>query len=182
MSLQVSFQFGALEIKINAPTIPDVFRKIGVFAEAPCKCAKCGGDHILPGVRTTNEGDEYFELTCKDCGCKFDLGQKKDNAKSLFPKFKPKGKGGVDKINVVDGWYDPREQSWGDDGGNQQQSNQQGNQSRGQGGGGGNQNRSHADNYRDNQQRGGNGQHRQGQQGGQGGGGNDYHDEDDIPF
>ena len=65
-----------------------MFSQLSAFQEVfgETTCGKCGSDNLRFVVRE-NEGNEYYELRCLDCGAKLQYSVNKKGG-TLFPKRK----------------------------------------------------------------------------------------------
>ncbi len=86
--MEVTKKVGSLTITFGAETQKEVFKYLSsleeVFGET--KCGKCGSENLRFVVRE-NDGNEYYELRCLDCGAKLAFGANKKGG-GLFPKRK----------------------------------------------------------------------------------------------
>lgn len=86
--MEVTKKVGSLTITFEAETQKEVFKYLSsleeVFGET--KCGKCGSENLRFVVRE-NDGNEYYELRCLDCGAKLAFGVNKKGG-GLFPKRK----------------------------------------------------------------------------------------------
>jgi ribosomal protein L40E len=86
--MEVTKKVGSLTITFEAETQKEVFKYLSsleeVFGET--KCGKCGSENLRFVVRE-NDGNEYYELRCLDCGAKLAFGANKKGG-GLFPKRK----------------------------------------------------------------------------------------------
>lgn len=80
---------GRVTFEMEAESPKALFKKLALVQEvfgAEDKCGCCGSQDITYRARQW-DGNDYFELHCKDCGADFSFGQKKDGG-GLFPKRK----------------------------------------------------------------------------------------------
>lgn len=86
--MEVTKKVGSLTITFEAETQKEVFKYLSsleeVFGET--KCGKCGSENLRFVVRE-NDGNEYYELRCLDCGAKLAFGVMKKGG-GLFPRRK----------------------------------------------------------------------------------------------
>tara|TARA_Y100000004_G_C8912666_1_gene411657 strand:- start:281 stop:610 length:330 start_codon:yes stop_codon:yes gene_type:complete len=86
--MKVSKTIGSLTIEFEAETVKDIFKQASsleeVFGEV--KCGKCGSENVRFVVRE-NDGNEYYELRCMECGARLAFGVHKKGG-GLFPRRK----------------------------------------------------------------------------------------------
>ncbi len=88
MEAQIRTTSGRLSIKVEAPTVRDLYKQIAAVDEvfsAETNCGLCQSTDLRFVCRTV-EGHDYYELRCR-CGARFAFGQSK-NGGGLFPKRK----------------------------------------------------------------------------------------------
>ena len=99
--MKVTKKIGNLTIEFDGETQKDIFKQLSsleeVFGEKAC--GKCGSENLRFIVRE-NDGNEFYELRCMDCGAILSYGQHKKGG-TLFPKRKD-ADGNYMKHN---GWY-----------------------------------------------------------------------------
>jgi len=86
--MEVTKKVGSLTITFEGETQKDIVKQLSsleeVFGESAC--GKCGSENLRWVVRE-NDGNEYYELRCLDCGAKLSFGVNKKGG-GLFPKRK----------------------------------------------------------------------------------------------
>lgn len=86
--MEVTKKVGSLTITFEGETQKDIVKQLSsleeVFGESVC--GKCGSENLRWVVRE-NDGNEYYELRCLDCGAKLAFGVNKKGG-GLFPKRK----------------------------------------------------------------------------------------------
>ncbi len=86
--MEVTKKVGSLTITFEGETQKDIVKQLSsleeVFGESAC--GKCGSENLRWVVRE-NDGNEYYELRCLDCGAKLAFGVNKKGG-GLFPKRK----------------------------------------------------------------------------------------------
>ena len=86
--MEVTKKIGSLTITFEGETQKDIVKQLSsleeVFGESAC--GKCGSEK-LKWVCRENDGNEYYELRCLDCGAKLAFGVNKKGG-GLFPKRK----------------------------------------------------------------------------------------------
>ena len=77
-----------LAVQIEESSAKETFRKLAEFQEVFDEpfCRLCSSENLQFVVRTV-EGNDYYELRCRDCSGKLAFGQHKSGG-SLFPKRK----------------------------------------------------------------------------------------------
>jgi len=86
--MKVVYKEGKLSVEFNVDTPKELFAQLGSFQEVfgEVACGKCGSENLRFVVRT-NDGNEYHELRCNDCGAKLAYGVNKTGG-GLFPRRK----------------------------------------------------------------------------------------------
>ena len=86
--MKVTYQSGKLSVQFDCETQKDLFSQLSSFQEVfnETQCGKCGSENLRFVVRH-NDGNEYYELRCLDCGAKLQYGVNKKGG-TLFPKRK----------------------------------------------------------------------------------------------
>lgn len=86
--MKVTYTNKKLNVEIDENSAKDVFKRLAEFQEVfdETNCGLCGNENLQFVVRTV-EGNDYYELKCKDCNGKLAYGQHKSGG-SLFPKRK----------------------------------------------------------------------------------------------
>lgn len=86
--MKVTKTIGNLTVHFEGETQKDIFKQLSsleeVFGEKAC--GKCGSENLRFVVRE-NDGNEFYELRCMDCGAKLSFGAHKKGG-GLFPKRK----------------------------------------------------------------------------------------------
>jgi hypothetical protein len=78
---------GRLMFEVEAETAKDLFRSLARLQEifeADTACGCCGKTELRFTVRTVQD-NEFFELTCLQCGAELSFGQRKKGGE-LFPR------------------------------------------------------------------------------------------------
>lgn len=86
--MKINYKLGNLNVEFESDAIKDIFTQLSVFQEVfgELQCGKCGSENLRFVVRE-NDGNEYYELRCIDCGARLSFGVHKKGG-SLFPKRK----------------------------------------------------------------------------------------------
>ena len=73
--MKVTYQSGRLSVEFDCESQKDLFSQLSAFQEVfgETKCGKCGSENLRFVVRE-NDGNEYYELRCLDCGAKLQFG------------------------------------------------------------------------------------------------------------
>jgi hypothetical protein len=82
---------GRVTFEMEADNPKALFKKLALVQEvfgAEDKCGCCGSQDIVYRTRLW-DGNDYYELHCRECGAAFAFGQKKDGG-GLFPKRRDK--------------------------------------------------------------------------------------------
>ena len=86
--MKVTKTIGNLTVEFDGETQKDIFKQLSsleeVFGEKVC--GKCKSENLRYVVRE-NDGNEFYELRCLDCGAKLAFGAHKQGG-GLFPKRK----------------------------------------------------------------------------------------------
>jgi hypothetical protein len=92
---------GRFQVKFDGQSIKDLVEKVAEFQEIfeEDTCGSCKSDNVKFGCRTVDD-NKYYEVVCKDCGCKLSFGQHK-KGNGIFPKRKAED-GTYSKTN---GWH-----------------------------------------------------------------------------
>ena len=95
-----------LNVKIESDSIKEIFKELAKFQEIFDEpiCQLCKSDNIQFIVRTI-DGNDYYELKCKDCFGKLSFGQHK-SGNTLFPKRK------LESIKHDHGWHKWNSNEW----------------------------------------------------------------------
>ena len=101
MKMTYTTKNNRLQIAIDAGNVKEAFKQLAELQEIfdETKCENCGKDNIYFRVRTV-DGNDYYEMACKDCNAKLAFGQHKVG-NGLFPKRKKE-----------DGSYDFEKKGW----------------------------------------------------------------------
>lgn len=86
--MKINYKLGNLNVEFESDTVKDIFTQLSIFQEVfgELKCGKCDSENLRFVVRE-NDGNEYYELRCLDCGARLSFGVHKKGG-SLFPKRK----------------------------------------------------------------------------------------------
>ena len=86
--MQASMQFGAIRVEAEGD-VKSIFAELAGAAEVfgNSVCGKCGSENVVPVVRDDKDGNTYYEMRCKDCGCALSFGQRRADGR-LFPRRK----------------------------------------------------------------------------------------------
>jgi|TARA_B100000676_G_scaffold141614_1_gene140269 DNA-directed RNA polymerase subunit RPC12/RpoP len=86
--MKVTYQEGKLSVQLECDSQKELFTQLAQFQEvfSENKCGKCGSENLRFVVRE-NDGNEYYELRCLDCGAKLAFGVMKKGG-GLFPRRK----------------------------------------------------------------------------------------------
>lgn len=86
--MKVVKKVGDLSFEVEGDTQRDVFKEIASFEEVfgENTCGKCKSVNVRCVVRE-NDGNEYFEMRCLDCGARLGFGSHKKGG-GLFPRRK----------------------------------------------------------------------------------------------
>ena len=86
--MKVTYQEGKLSVQLECDSQKELFTQLAQFQEvfSENKCGKCGSEKLRFVVRE-NDGNEYYELRCLDCGAKLAFGVMKKGG-GLFPRRK----------------------------------------------------------------------------------------------
>lgn len=86
--MKVVYREGKLSAEFNVDTQKELFAQLSSFQEVFGEkvCGKCGSESLRYVVRE-NDGNEYHELRCIDCGAKLAFGVNKKGG-GLFPRRK----------------------------------------------------------------------------------------------
>ena len=86
--MKVTYQEGRLSVELECDSQKELFTQLASFQEvfSENKCGKCGSENLRFVVRE-NDGNEYYELRCLDCGAKLAFGVMKKGG-GLFPRRK----------------------------------------------------------------------------------------------
>jgi hypothetical protein len=79
---------GNLSVEIQSETQREIFKELASFEEVfgEKSCGKCSSENLKCVVRE-NDGNEYYELRCSDCGARLSFGSHKKGG-GLFPRRK----------------------------------------------------------------------------------------------
>jgi len=86
--MKVVYREDKLSAEFNVDTPKELFKQLGDFQEVfgQTNCGKCESNNLRYVVRE-NDGNEYHELRCADCGAKLAFGVNKTGG-GLFPRRK----------------------------------------------------------------------------------------------
>jgi len=86
--MKVQLNAGKLNVAFEGETVRELWKQIAIFQEVfgETTCGKCGSENLRFVVRE-NDGNEYYELRCLDCGAKLAFGVMKKGG-GLFPRRK----------------------------------------------------------------------------------------------
>ena len=86
--MKVTKTIGTLTIDIDRETQKEIFKDLAAFEEVfgEAACGKCSSENIRCVVRE-NDGNEYYEMRCVDCGARLSFGVHKKGG-GLFPRRK----------------------------------------------------------------------------------------------
>ena len=86
--MKVTYQEGKLSVQLECDSQKEIFTQLAKFQDvfSETKCGKCGSENLRFVVRE-NDGNEYYELRCLDCGAKLAFGVMKKGG-GLFPRRK----------------------------------------------------------------------------------------------
>ena len=89
MSTRYTSANGRISVDITADTAVGTFEQIALFQEVfeQTKCGKCGSEDLRFNIRTSGEGDKYYELICNNCGAKLAFGCNKEGG-GMYPQRK----------------------------------------------------------------------------------------------
>ncbi len=86
--MKVTYQLGKFNIEFETESQKDLFGQLSswqeVFGEQ--SCGKCSSENLRFVVRE-NDGNQYYELRCMDCGAKLAFGVNR-TGNTLFPRRK----------------------------------------------------------------------------------------------
>ena len=86
--MKVTYSSGKLPVEFDCDSQKELFAQLSAYQEVfgESVCGKCGSDNLRFVVRE-NDGNEYYELRCLDCGAKLAFGVNKKGG-TLFPRRK----------------------------------------------------------------------------------------------
>ena len=101
MELTFTNTTGKLTLKTEAPTPIAAFETIAMFGDVfdETKCGVCGSEHIRFDVRRPKTF-VYYNLVCRDCGCRLDVSQHRDKVNLYIDR-----KDANDQPKHNAGWY-----------------------------------------------------------------------------
>ena len=84
--MKVNYNLGKLNVAFESETVRELWKQLATFQEVfgETTCGKCGSENLRFVVRE-NDGNEYYELRCVDCGARLAFGANK-NGGGLFPR------------------------------------------------------------------------------------------------
>tara|TARA_Y100000004_G_C8826744_1_gene374345 strand:- start:27 stop:356 length:330 start_codon:yes stop_codon:yes gene_type:complete len=86
--MKVNYNLGKLNVAFESETVRELWKQLATFQEVfgETACGKCGSENLRFVVRE-NDGNEYYELRCTDCGARLAFGANKKGG-GLFPRRK----------------------------------------------------------------------------------------------
>ena len=86
--MKASKTIGNLTVELEGETQKDLFKQLSHFEEVfgEDACGKCASENLRHVVRE-NDGNEFYELRCSDCGARLAFGAHKKGG-GLFPRRK----------------------------------------------------------------------------------------------
>ena len=86
--MKVTKTVGNLTLDVDRETQKEVFKELAAFEEVfgESSCGKCSSENLRFVVRE-NDGNEYYEIRCVDCGARLAFGSHKKGG-GLFPRRK----------------------------------------------------------------------------------------------
>ena len=87
--MKVQYTKGSLSIEIEGERQKDVFGELARFQEVfeHNQCGKCQSEDVRFVVRVVDDND-FYEIHCQGCRARFQFGQHKSKAGTLFPRRK----------------------------------------------------------------------------------------------
>jgi hypothetical protein len=80
---------GQVTIEVDGGNVKEIVKNIAVVQEvfeSETECGLCNSPKVRFQVRE-NDGNEFYEILCIECGARFEFGQHKKTP-TLFPKRK----------------------------------------------------------------------------------------------
>ena len=76
--MKVNYNLGKLNVAFESETVRELWKQLATFQEVfgETTCGKCGSENLRFVVRE-NDGNEYYELRCVDCGARLAFGANK---------------------------------------------------------------------------------------------------------
>ena len=76
--MKVNYNLGKLNVAFESETVRELWKQLATFQEVfgETTCGKCGSENLRFVVRE-NDGNEYYELRCMDCGARLAFGANK---------------------------------------------------------------------------------------------------------
>ena len=86
--MKVVYTTNTLKVEFDGESVKDIWNQLAVFQEVfgEDTCGKCGSSNLRFVVRE-NDGNQYYELRCNDCGAKLSFGVNRTGG-GLFPRRK----------------------------------------------------------------------------------------------
>ena len=86
--MKANFKVNKLSVEFEADSVREIWKQLSTFQEVfgETSCGKCGSENLRFVVRE-NDGNEYYELRCVNCGARLAFGAHKKGG-GLFPKRK----------------------------------------------------------------------------------------------
>jgi hypothetical protein len=86
--MKVTKTIGNITLDIERETQKEVFKDLAAFEEVfgENSCGKCSSENLRCVVRE-NDGNEYYEMRCLDCGARLSFGVHKKGG-GIFPRRK----------------------------------------------------------------------------------------------
>ena len=77
--MKANFKVNKLSVEFEADSVREIWKQLATFQEVfgETSCGKCGSENLRFVVRE-NDGNEYYELRCMDCGAKLAFGARRD--------------------------------------------------------------------------------------------------------
>lgn len=88
--MKVRYKGQSFDVEVEGKDTKDAFGQLAGAIEVfgNTACGACGAPGAVPVVRE-NDGHQFHEMRCRQCGAVLAFGQKKDGG-ALFPKRKDK--------------------------------------------------------------------------------------------
>ena len=84
--MKVKWSSDRFDVEAEGVEFKDCFEELAGAIEVLTnnKCGACDSGEAVPVVRE-NQGNKFFEMLCRSCGCTLGFGQRRSDGK-LFPK------------------------------------------------------------------------------------------------